>query len=200
MAKSALPKELTTVTPLSRLLAIALFLFLPVFAFYVGMQYEKNITSQLTYHTRELQQRSPIQPKGDMLNPTAAPEIPADWKTYMNKKYNFEFKHPPQLTTRETATAKMLTVNIRNASNEMKLEVKPATSTAMMEEEMMNNTMMWESSMSGEMKMHMMEKENVTYTLTVIKAESEELVEKILSTFTTLEEPEKKEEASKSAQ
>ena len=41
--KSSLPKSLTTVTPFSRVLAAILFIFVPIIAFIMGMQYQQNM-------------------------------------------------------------------------------------------------------------------------------------------------------------
>lgn len=39
--KSILPKSLTTVTPFSRMLALSLFIIVPIFAFYLGIYYQQ---------------------------------------------------------------------------------------------------------------------------------------------------------------
>jgi hypothetical protein len=44
MAKKKLSKTWTTVTPLSKFLAMALFILLPFVGFYLGVQYEKKVT------------------------------------------------------------------------------------------------------------------------------------------------------------
>ena len=44
MAKKKLSKTWTTVTPLSKFLAMALFILLPFIGFYLGVQYQKNVT------------------------------------------------------------------------------------------------------------------------------------------------------------
>jgi len=41
-----LPKSFTTVTPFSKLLALALFLLLPVLGFYLGMEYQRTVSIQ----------------------------------------------------------------------------------------------------------------------------------------------------------
>ena len=41
-----LPKELTTVTPFSKYLALSLFIILPLVFFYLGMKYQEQITPQ----------------------------------------------------------------------------------------------------------------------------------------------------------
>src|SRR3990167_9211345 len=49
-----LPKSLSTVTGFSKLLALFLFILLPFVGFYIGMQYEQEITgaTELTYYQR----------------------------------------------------------------------------------------------------------------------------------------------------
>lgn len=42
---STLPKELTTITPLSKMLALLLFIALPIIAFLFGMYYQSSIMS-----------------------------------------------------------------------------------------------------------------------------------------------------------
>ncbi|MGI8419334.1 MAG: hypothetical protein ACR2LN_01680 [Candidatus Levyibacteriota bacterium] len=44
MAKKKLSRTWTTVTPLSKYLAIALFIIFPFGGFYLGIQYEKKVT------------------------------------------------------------------------------------------------------------------------------------------------------------
>jgi hypothetical protein len=44
MAKKKISKTWTTVTPLSKFLAMALFIILPFVGFYLGVQYEKKVT------------------------------------------------------------------------------------------------------------------------------------------------------------
>ena len=43
-SKSSLPKSWTTVTPLSKFLAMALFITMPFIGFYLGIQYQKMST------------------------------------------------------------------------------------------------------------------------------------------------------------
>lgn len=41
-----LPKELTTVTPLSKILALLMFILMPIFGFFLWMQYQKTIPQE----------------------------------------------------------------------------------------------------------------------------------------------------------
>lgn len=41
--QTGLPKELTTITPMSKMLAMFLFIALPVLAFVFGMYYQSNV-------------------------------------------------------------------------------------------------------------------------------------------------------------
>jgi hypothetical protein len=41
--KSSFPKQLTTVTPFSKTIAIILFILLPFIGFYIGMQYQRTL-------------------------------------------------------------------------------------------------------------------------------------------------------------
>lgn len=79
MAKSKLPKSLITVTPLSKTLALILFIALPFLGFYFGFNYQSN--SKLVNHN---QQSSPL--------PT--PDETVDWKTYTGTSFGYSFKYP----------------------------------------------------------------------------------------------------------
>lgn len=57
--KSRLPKELTTITTTSRIVALCLFFVLPILGFLVGIRYQKTLT-ELNYMTQ----------------PVAGPEVP----------------------------------------------------------------------------------------------------------------------------
>lgn len=48
---TGLPKELTTVTPLSKTLAIIVFLTVPIIAFLMGMNYQDALKQCNTYDT-----------------------------------------------------------------------------------------------------------------------------------------------------
>ncbi len=45
-----IPKELTTVTPLSKFLALALFIKLPILFFFLGMRYQSTLQKQLSVY------------------------------------------------------------------------------------------------------------------------------------------------------
>ncbi len=83
-----LPKQLTTVTPFSKYLAMFLFILLPIVGFYLGIQYQKNLT------VKSMPVENLVEPTP---SPTNTPIIPTldttYWKTYKNK--DFSFKYPP---------------------------------------------------------------------------------------------------------
>lgn len=60
-----LPNELTTVTILSKYLTIALFIFIPIIAFFLGLQYQS---------TSEIYQPTPLEPQIVISLPTKAPQ------------------------------------------------------------------------------------------------------------------------------
>jgi hypothetical protein len=78
-----LPQWLTTVTPFSKALAMILFIALPFLGFYLGTKYSSllNQSSQ--------SQQTVVQKSKTITDPTA------NWKTYTDPKYGFQFKYPP---------------------------------------------------------------------------------------------------------
>src|SRR5271166_2512755 len=99
-----LPKSLTTVTTLSKILAMALFIIFPFVGFYLGMKYQEKITPKTEYvsnNIEPMQDASTVLPTS-MPNliasaasvPTINPVEKANWKTYTNTKYGFSFKYP----------------------------------------------------------------------------------------------------------
>jgi len=87
-----LPKSLTTVTTFSKILALVLFITLPIFGFWLGMEYQK-ITEPVT---------SPIDISSEPVStPTPTVDETANWKTYRNEEYGFEFEYPGDWTLQE---------------------------------------------------------------------------------------------------
>ena len=64
-----IPKELTTVTPLSRLLALLLFILLPILGFVFGINYQKTINSQ-QYNRNVIENNSSQQTQSVIHTPT----------------------------------------------------------------------------------------------------------------------------------
>ncbi len=88
-----LPKELTKVTPFSKYLALFLFLILPFAGFYLGTQYQQVLNS-----AKQLELSSKVV----MTRPTPTPvDDTANWKMYVNKKYNFSLNYPSNLQIEE---------------------------------------------------------------------------------------------------
>lgn len=79
MKKSKLSKSLTTVTPLSKTIALMLFIILPFVGFYLGTKYSD----------KQVQDQS-FAKKNQMSNQTGQ-------QTYVNNTYKFSFKYPSSL-------------------------------------------------------------------------------------------------------
>lgn len=88
-----LPKELTTVTKTSKILAFIVFITLPFLGFFLGTTYQASLDSASQTSITE-----PILPKR---TPTPIPSQPLDisdtstWKTYTNEDLKLSFKYPP---------------------------------------------------------------------------------------------------------
>jgi len=89
-----LPKSLTTVTTLSKIVATVLFVTLPLGAFYLGIKYQKA-TSPI-----------PVEPETSIATPTFKPTIPrpstdstTGWKTFNNGSLSFEVPLDFQIAT-----------------------------------------------------------------------------------------------------
>lgn len=95
-----LPKELTTVTPLSKIIALIMFITLPIIAFLFGMKYESllnvNKNNQLSDQiilnspSPTKSQTSPIPTITSALKSTQI----TNWKTFTNNKLGFSFQYP----------------------------------------------------------------------------------------------------------
>jgi hypothetical protein len=86
-----LPTSLTTVTPLSKYLAMMLFISLPFLGFYFGMQYQKNAPMR-NIRTKEIVEQR--------IRPDLADSSAADmekWKSYINKDLGFRLNHPDSI-------------------------------------------------------------------------------------------------------
>jgi len=87
-----LPKSLTTVTSLSKILAAILFVALPLLSFYLGMEYEKALTQDFV--------ESPTQIVRMIPKPITDPT--EKWKTYTNGSTSFKY---PQLLKKDPSAA-----------------------------------------------------------------------------------------------
>lgn len=81
-----LPKELTTVSPLSKILAAILFILLPFIGFFLGIRYQEM--TDIAKSQQEENNASIARIPTPTINDTA------NWKTYTNTKYGYEFKYP----------------------------------------------------------------------------------------------------------
>lgn len=79
-----LPKELTTVTPLSKALAFVLFILLPVTSFLIGIRY---------------QQQNKLSKEIKIINKSLSRDFAlnkyTDWKLYKNDEYKYILSYPP---------------------------------------------------------------------------------------------------------
>lgn len=83
-----LPSSLTTVTPFSKFLALFLFILFPLTGFYFGMSYEKNLQKEeKNLQLLSKQKTTPIIKQDETVN----------WKIYVNKKQDYEFKYPANI-------------------------------------------------------------------------------------------------------
>lgn len=102
-----LPKELTAVTPLSKYLAMILFIALPFVGFFLGMRYQEmmNFTDKDNDSSmRACTLDAKICPDGSAVGRTgpncefsacpSADSETANWKTYVNNEWRFSLKYP----------------------------------------------------------------------------------------------------------
>ncbi|HYD35161.1 MAG TPA: hypothetical protein VD999_03795 [Vitreimonas sp.] len=80
-----LPKSLTTVTPLSKALALILFFLLPILGFYLGMKYQQALIFSHSISLIENTSSDLDIEKSDTTN----------WLDYKNNTWGFELKLPP---------------------------------------------------------------------------------------------------------
>lgn len=85
-----LPKELTTVTPLSKYFAMILFISLPFVGFLLGIKYQETINLQ----TNQSEDIISINKR-----PTPTSKNINEWEIYTNKKYGFSFNYPSSWKT-----------------------------------------------------------------------------------------------------
>ncbi|MCL5411724.1 MAG: hypothetical protein M1150_03215 [Patescibacteria group bacterium] len=100
-----LPKELTTVTNTSKILAGIVFITLPFIAFFAGTYYQASITPKSTDNTSV--------PTSKTSTSSASPSATANWKTYTNNLYGYSVKYPKDWTYVEnTISTKFYPPNI----------------------------------------------------------------------------------------
>lgn len=83
----ALPKELTTVTSFSKLMAAILFIILPFIGFLLGVRYQQHVDLL----ERQLAETAISNVKR---HPTPTPDSTTNWKKYVNYKYGFKLNYP----------------------------------------------------------------------------------------------------------
>jgi hypothetical protein len=77
----AIPKQFTTVTLLSKTLAMVIFIVFPFVGFWLGIRYQETQT--------------PVDSASQKNEVTSSKAL--EWKTYINNKYNVTFKYPQDL-------------------------------------------------------------------------------------------------------
>lgn len=77
-----LPSSLTTVTPLSKFLALVLFITLPFLGFFIGMQYQQQMYSSES----EVISISPSQTP-----PTTQLNVANEWKDFIDKDFQLQY-------------------------------------------------------------------------------------------------------------
>lgn len=102
------PNPFTTVTPLSKALALILFISLPFVGFYLGMQYQTLVTplpfkvpSSAGSSVPVKSDRTPIQEdRVSSISSTVVGSKTAGWKTYTDQEGKLVFSYPPNWTER----------------------------------------------------------------------------------------------------
>lgn len=89
-----LPKELTTVTKLSKYLTKVVFIALPIVGFFLGMRYQEmlDLAKRQEMNADFSIPRAPT--PTPLAIPTVDPSVTANWKTYKNTKHKFSIKYP----------------------------------------------------------------------------------------------------------
>lgn len=105
-----LPKELTTITPVSKFLTLVLLLSLPFVGFFLGLRYERQFTQYLENRVSVDQYKVKTRPSPTLIpSPestasadTASPDsIGANWKTYIDNNDHYSFKYPSDWDLKE---------------------------------------------------------------------------------------------------
>ena len=98
-----LPKELITITPLSRYLSLFVLTALPFIGFYVGFRYAERFTEYIESRANVDQYLLKNRPSATQDPSTANPDsIGANWKTYTNSKYGYQVKYPSAWIAKES--------------------------------------------------------------------------------------------------
>ncbi len=95
-----LPKSFTTVTPLSKALAMVLFVLLPFVGFFFGYRYHQSL-SPPSVAKRDQTSAQPAQPTIQQVNDTYR----SDWKTYHDNQLNFTLQYYPNWEWEDGAQA-----------------------------------------------------------------------------------------------
>lgn len=122
-----LPKELTIVSPLSKVLAAVLFVSLPFIGFFLGMQYEQTFDqTKESEITNNIKINHPT--STPITIPTVDPSITANWKTYTSTKYGFSIAYPnswdfKDKLSKDTEYETIISFGLRNSQGTVQEEV-----------------------------------------------------------------------------
>ncbi|GEM_PF-2775788 len=100
-----LPKELTTVTPLSKGLALIVFILLPFIGFFAGMNYQSMVDGANQYQSTNKVAKSISPTKAQLIVPSSSIDVNqnANWKTF-NAASGISFKYPSNWIVKENIT------------------------------------------------------------------------------------------------
>lgn len=105
VSQKRLPQWLMTVTPLSKSLAMILFITIPFLGFCLGMLYQQkvNVNTPVVSEVKKTVAiiPTPIPISTSSTSPTSIPSPTVDisaWKTFRNTEYGIEFQYPSSLT------------------------------------------------------------------------------------------------------
>ena len=96
-----LPKQLTTVTRLSKILALILFVTLPFIGFLLGIRYQAGLTVVKIEYVKQDAKKSTTP---TIVVPTSKPNpttIPTGWKTYQNDTCHYSLSYPSDWIVKE---------------------------------------------------------------------------------------------------
>lgn len=93
-----LPKSWTTVTPLSKTIALILFIFLPIIGFSAGMRYQQRLDSIEVNNKGASVSTSIPQPTPTPADIYRDPKNTTQWKIYTDSANIFRIKYPNQWT------------------------------------------------------------------------------------------------------
>src|SRR5205823_342291 len=93
MAKIKIGKTFTTVTPLSKALAMILFILFPFAGFYLGMKFQQKMSPQGIYYVSKQTTNSPNPSRIPIVDQNQRVDM-SSWKSFVNSTYGYTFQYP----------------------------------------------------------------------------------------------------------